>query len=483
MFYKLILSLMLIFALGGCTPPVLDEQIKSDLTADINDVFGENIFTITELHRMGSAADNQSEDNKKSRIVYFRAKVKFNQDLSLGTWDKPSTTSFVSIFGAGPKGISGIRSAGNFTGDELKIRGMAHYSFDGNHWQKEQRAQLFQSVNIEPEVELSITEKLLNNLSEIIRSSPYSTSGVAQKVVTQELERSLSVINGRLARLQQGYALAAGGDKGEYLSFSQALSSRLESDSFKIVPLITRGSIDNIRLLQQGDSVLAIAQADLAKQAYEGSGPFQHTGEFPKLRAVASLFPEMIHILVNQNSDITSIADLKGKTIAANMNAGSTLQALLTIHGIAPDDYQLIESTLPNGLKLLQFENIDAAVSVSAIPSKTIASAMAETNLRLIPLEYTKAAENMSAQPFTIIANTYPNQEYDLTTIGISALLLSTTELARDDVENLFSAIFKDHDLISEGEPNNIMLNKENARRGISVPLHRGVLDTLKSKQ
>ncbi|WP_080741306.1 TAXI family TRAP transporter solute-binding subunit [Aeromonas veronii] len=482
MFNRLILSLIILFALGGCTPAVQEDQIKSDLTADVNDVFGEDVFTITELHRMGSAKDNQSEENKEGRVVYFRAKVKFNHDLTLGAWDKPSTASFVSIFGAGPKGINGIRSAGNFSGDELNVRGMAHYSFDGSRWQKEQRSQLIQSPKIDQEVELTVTEKLLNSLSEIIRSSPYTTSGVAQKVVTQELERSLSVINGRLARLQHGYALAAGGDKGEYLSFSQALSNRLEGDSFKIVPLITRGSIDNIRLLQQGDSVLAIAQADLAKEAYEGRGPFQHTGQFSKLRAIASLFPEMIHILVNQNSDITSISDLKGRTIAANMNAGSTLQAILAMYGINPSDYQLVESTLPNGLKLLQLENVDATVSISALPSKTIASAMAEANLRLVPLEYNKAAEKISAQPFTIVANTYPNQEYDISTVGMSALLLSSTELARDDVASLFESIFKDHDLISEGEPNNIMLNIDNSRRGISIPLHRGVLDKLEHR-
>ncbi|WP_421327572.1 TAXI family TRAP transporter solute-binding subunit [Aeromonas veronii] len=483
MINKIILSLIIMFALGGCTPPISEAQIKYDLTADVNDLFGENVFTITELKRMGSAKDSLTEENNEGRIVYFRAKVKFNHDLTLGTWDKPSTSGFVSIFGAGPKGISGIRSAGNFSGDELKIRGMARYTFDGHHWQKEQVFQSIHPMKLEQEVELSVTEKLLNSLNEIVRSSPYTTSGIAQKVVAQELERSLSVINGRLARLQHGYALAAGGDKGEYLSFSQALSNRLEGDNFKIVPLITRGSIDNLRLLQQGDSVLAIAQADLAKQAYEGKGPFVNTGEFPKLRAIASLFPEMIHILVNQNSEITSITDLKGKTIAANMNTGSTLQSLLAMYDIAPNDYQLIESSLPNGLKLLQLENVDATVSISALPSQTIASAMAETNLRMIPIEYNKATEKLNAQPFSIVANTYPNQEYDLSTIGMSALLLGTTELARDDVESLFNAIFKDHDLISEGDPNYIMLNIENARRGISIPLHRGVLDKLESVQ
>ena len=65
-----------------------------------------------------------------------------------------------------------------------------------------------------------MTQRLLDTLDQITHSVAYSASSTAQHVVQQELERSVARINGRLARMQQGYPLAGGPDRGEYVTLS-----------------------------------------------------------------------------------------------------------------------------------------------------------------------------------------------------------------------------------------------------------------------
>ncbi|KAG1167996.1 hypothetical protein G6F35_017559 [Rhizopus arrhizus] len=50
--------------------------------------------------------------------------------------------------------------------------------------------------------------------------------------------------------------------------------------------------------------------------AYEGRGPFAAQGPFVALRALGSLYPELVHIVVRDDPALRGVRDLKGKTIA-----------------------------------------------------------------------------------------------------------------------------------------------------------------------
>ena len=68
------------------------------------------------------------------------------------------------------------------------------------------------------------------------------------------------------------------------------------------MPLVTRGGEENLRLLRDGKVSLALAQGDAALEAYEGKGSFAGDGPHPALRAVGSLYPEPVHVLVRADS-------------------------------------------------------------------------------------------------------------------------------------------------------------------------------------
>src|SRR6266699_3603048 len=84
----------------------------------------------------------------------------------------------------------------------------------------------------------------------------------------------------------------------------------------------TPGSIENLRLINEGQIESGFAQSDLAGWAYRATGDFAGAGPMSKLRAIASLFPEAAHLVVLADSPIRSLTDLKGKRVSLG-EAGS----------------------------------------------------------------------------------------------------------------------------------------------------------------
>ena len=76
----------------------------------------------------------------------------------------------------------------------------------------------------------------------------------------------------------------------------------------------TQGSVDNIRMVAAGQIEFGIAQSDIASWAYAGTGIFAGDGALKNLRAIASLFPESLQLVVRDDSAIQTLWDLRGST-------------------------------------------------------------------------------------------------------------------------------------------------------------------------
>ncbi|MBK6736482.1 MAG: TAXI family TRAP transporter solute-binding subunit [Haliea sp.] len=77
----------------------------------------------------------------------------------------------------------------------------------------------------------------------------------------------------------------------------------------------TEGSVANAFLIESQQARAGVIQSDVAAAAVTGQGVFLEAGPLGHLRAVASLFPEPVHIIVRADSDIDSVADLAGRRL------------------------------------------------------------------------------------------------------------------------------------------------------------------------
>lgn len=128
-------------------------------------------------------------------------------------------------------------------------------------------------------------------------------------------------------RLRFGVA----GEGGVYHNFGEQFAALENETSNGTIELrTTAGSAANLRLLTGEYLQLAIAQADLAQDAYNQTGIFAEEEDIRGFGAVAALYTEACQVIVRADSDIQSIEDLQGKTVSI----GTVLSKLLSLTGM-----------------------------------------------------------------------------------------------------------------------------------------------------
>lgn len=489
MFQRLIV-LVLCLMLAACGRAPDADVLRADVERALAATYGPDLFRIARLTRMGSATDSTAPPGETRRVVYYDVELELGRDITLGAWDQPGAASLVTLLGAGPRSIRGVQSGGNRAGDRIVAHASAIYRQDDGDWKLVTPAgfKAAEAPSLDTGAPPPVTRQLLDTLDQITHSVSYSASSTAQHVVQQELERSLARINGRLARLQKGYPLAGGPDRGEYLAFARALSEVAQARQIRVSPLITGGGADNIALLRSGDAVVGLAQADTARLAHQGKGPFASQGPFTGLRALGSLYPEMVHIVVRDDPALRGVQDLKGKTIALGPEGSAvraTLETVLAAHGLqAGRDYQVADTAFAASLPALRSGAVDAAAQVIGVPATPLRDALIPAQLKLLPLDPAAikalTAGDSALMALDIAAGTYPNQPERIPTVGTAALMLTTADFTRDEALAVVRTVYQaGQDLLAAGSAQGAQVSAATARRGLTVPLHEGAEEAI----
>ncbi|MGE4369440.1 MAG: TAXI family TRAP transporter solute-binding subunit [Burkholderiaceae bacterium] len=483
-----IVCLCALLAACGRAPAV--DTLESDLSAGLALAYGDNAFAITELQRMGSATDSTAPDGIERKVVYFDAALTLRQPMQLGAWDQPSVASLVTLLGAGSRGVTGVLSGGNQAGDVILAHGSAIYQKTPQGWEWVAPAGVTpaEAPSLDAGGHTTVVNNLLDSLSQITRSVARDGSETSRRIVQQELQRSVARIDGRLSRMQQGYPIAGGPQGGEYAAFTRALADIKRPDPFRLTPLATAGGRENIDLLRQGGAVLALAQGDTARQAYEGKGPFASDGPFAGLRALGSLYPELVHVVVRAGETWPDVRALKGRKIALGPEGSavrSTLLRVLEAHGLqAGRDYTAVDLPFADALSQVTRGQVDAAVHVIGVPATPLRDALTQGRLRLLALDaqavQALAAADDAFMPLPIAAGSYPRQTAPVMSVGAAALLLTTIDLTRNEAIEVVRFVYRSgNDLLANGSAQAAQISVQNARRGVTVPLHDGAEEAL----
>ncbi len=479
--------LMFSVLLAGCSRQPGESVLRNDVEAMLAASFGEGTFKVVDFERRGSAVDSTAPSDETRKVAYYDVELELTRDLALGDWDEPGAASLVTLLGAGPRSIRGVTAGGNKAGDRIVAHASAIYRDAGDHWSFVMPAG-FKDVG-RPTVEtgqpVHASKEALDRLAEITRSVEAGGSRAAQSAVDQELQRSVARISGRLARIEQGYPVAAGLNRGEYASFVSALAELALAQDMRLVPLLTGGGEDNLDLLRNGNVLVALAQADTAFDAYNGTGPFASKGALASLQALGSLYPEYVHIVVRADSGFATAADLKGSRIAVGPEGSAvrgTLTRVLAAHGLEPGrDYEAVSARLGDALPGLRQGEVDAAAHVIGLPATPLRDALAGEGgaLKLLPLARsateTLAESGRGIVPAIIAAGVYPEQREGVATVAVPALLLATDTLSREEAARLVHIVFESgNDLLAHGSAQGSQVSLRTARRGLTVPLHPG---------
>ena len=249
--------------------------------------------------------------------------------------------------------------------------------------------------------------------------------------------------------------LGTGGVGGMYYSYGTELAKLLQTDGkgYVLDVKTTAGSAANLRLLREKFLDLAIVQSDTLSNAINGLGVFAAAGEGYGYAAVAGLYTEACQIVVAKNSDIMTVSDLVGKRVSVGERESGVLnnaEQILMAHGLT---FEMIEPhylSFKDSAEALAAGKIDAFFITAGAPTGAVVDLAATNEIRLLSIAPDIQNNMMKLYKgytrCTIPAGSYPGQTEDVSTIGVKAVLVASTDLKDDEIAYLTEFIVKNAD-------------------------------------
>jgi TRAP transporter TAXI family solute receptor len=473
---------LLVGCARGPDEATLQREVQEKLTKQVKD----GLLEVASFHRRGSAPLPAGEQGAKRLIVYYNASLRFRQDYDFGGWEKLSPASLGYTLGATEKGLFGVKPQ-NRAGDVLYVYGTSTYEWSNGAWKNvaaTPAAGTAQASDPENTAPPSRSKQLIDRLAARVNLPPPGVDPREDEVISDELDRATRNIDRRLARRQHGYTFASGPRGGEYARFGAAFVESLKKvrPELSIRDVTTEGSVDNARLLARGEADYAIVQNDVAAEAVAGRGAFKQGGPLTTLRALGSLFPEPIHIVVPAASPIRTVEDLRGKRVNVGMPGSGTYHsavAVLAAHGLKVGDLGAASGDgLDDAARRLVAGQLDALFMTIAAPARGLQKLAAGPGMRLLSLPSRTinrlVAEHRGVVALTLPSHTYPGQDEPVATVASTALLVGTTDAPDKEVENIVGFVFGQADLVGSGSAEGVKVSKDSGLRGVTIPMHPG---------
>jgi TRAP transporter TAXI family solute receptor len=479
-----VLAAMLLAACGSGPP---EDEVRKALQAQLDSALDGRVLTVSRFTRAGSAPRREGD----GRIVHFNAQLILERDYDFTKWDAHNVASLAAIVGAGPKGIVGLKEGGNRKGDTLGVYGSAAFAREGSTWR--QLAVALPADAAEPQRVPAATvsavqpgprelppatplEQSLARLDTLLKSPAPVAVGTAERdaIVREELESAMIAMRRRLDQAASLIVLAAGPEDGAYAETAAALAARAREAHVAFAILDSQGSVENVRLLGERKAQFALVQNDVARNAQLGRGRF--AGAPQELRAVASLFPEPVHLVARERGGVASVSDLKAKRVNLGPDGSGTRSnalAVLAAHGLGVD--ALAETTalpLAEALAALAEGKLDAVFGTIHAPGRALQRAFAASPLVLVPIGPARELLDAGFVPLTLPARTYARQAGPVPTVAATAMLVTRPDVPQAQVEAMTGLLFQRKEGAATAAVGQI--GAATARNGVTIPWHPG---------
>ena len=240
--------------------------------------------------------------------------------------------------------------------------------------------------------------------------------------------------------------LGTGGTGGMYYAYGTELAKMIQADGKgrALDVKTTAGSAANLRLLREKFLDLAIVQSDTLSNAINGLGVFATTGEGYGYAAVAGLYTEACQIVVAKDSDIMTVSDLVGKRVSVGERESGVLQnaeQILMAHGLTFEMIEPLYLSFNDSAEALLDGQVEAFFITAGAPTGAITDLAGKKEIRLLSIAPDIQSNMMRLYKgytrCTIPAGSYPGQAEEVSTIGVKAVLVASTDLKDDDVAYL----------------------------------------------
>ncbi len=285
---------------------------------------------------------------------------------------------------------------------------------------------------------------------------------------------------------QQYFRIGTGGTAGTYYPIGVSIAGAVSQPGEIVVTAqASNGSLGNVIGVAAGSLESGFSQADVATWAQTGTGIFKGKPALAKLRLIANLYPESIHVVVRKDADLHSIAELRGKRVALDeVGSGSLISArrVLQAYGLRESDLKP-EYIKPNqAADQLLAGLLDAFFFTGGVPAKVISElATSAAGIRLLPIDGAAAEQLRSSSAFLvserIAEGAYPGVGAT-PTLSVAAQWVTSEALGSDLIYRITKALYSEagQKALAAGHPRGRSITLSNALRGAGMPFHAGAL-------
>ena len=247
----------------------------------------------------------------------------------------------------------------------------------------------------------------------------------------------------------------------------------------------TNASAHNVTAIEAGQMEAGLTGAATLYQAYHGVGKFEGNKK-GKLRVIANLFPEDMHLVLPKGGKLGSLKDLKGKRVGiAQAGSGTQIAVMMILEdqGITRDDIEEAELNNSQSAERIADGQLDAYFYAAGTPVAAMVQLSTTKGMDL----YSFSDEEVTAVnkilpyyvPSTIGAGTYEGVDYDVNTVAVQGILVTSNDQPEALIYKITKALWNDNSrrLLDNGHAKGKVIRSETALKGIAgleVPLHPG---------
>lgn len=238
---------------------------------------------------------------------------------------------------------------------------------------------------------------------------------------------------------------------GFWYALAGAYGNNIEEELDTSVAVVEGGSLANIQGIANGEFKMGFSNGQNVIEASEGFGGFEE--QVSGFSGVASLYPNVNHIIVREDSGIETISDLKGKRVSPGIKGYGgeiAFRQILELNDMSYDDLAQVEYIgTSDGANQLRDGQLDAVITMLVTPVAVVQELDASAGVKLVPISDETVSGlqelNRGYIDYTIPKEVYGGQQ-DIQSIAAQTTLLVADNLPEDYVSDLTRILIENAD-------------------------------------